>query len=456
MDEWVFQSNAALRELAQIDKQIAAAEVRIAIADRELTNHQTQIENARALDAVMHEKFTNERLYSWMSGQLASVFFATHQVALDTAKRAERALRFELGLEKSNYLRPGYWDTLKQGLLAGEHLALDLKRMELAYLEQNRREFELTKHVSLRQLDPLALITLRETGTCTFDLPEEIFDLDWPAYLRRLKSVALSIPSVAGPYTSVNCRLTLTGAKIRTTKDRTAPLTPDFRPVQATIVTSGAVNDSGLFEASLRDERFLPFEGAGAISSWELELPDRYRQFDYDTISDVVLHLRYTALDGDRPGALAALDEALRDAQRQPQARLVSLRHEFPSQWARLTAPTGGPRSEDFAITKQSFRYLFQDRTLTVVKVDVLTRARKDADPADLALPTITPPPAGASPADALPVQEAAAIRDLVHGTADGLAIVVGGEGSAWTVSVEADTARTYGDLLLVLTYTVQ
>ena len=70
------------------------------------------------------------------------------------------------------------------------------------------------------------------------------------------------------------------------------------------IVTSSGQNDSGLFETNLRDERYLPFENSGAISEWQLELPDRAcRQFDYDTITDVILHLRYTAREG---GAAAA------------------------------------------------------------------------------------------------------------------------------------------------------
>ena len=82
--------------------------------------------------------------------------------------------------------------------------------MELAYHELNRREYELTKHVSLRQVDPRALIELRTTGQCTVDLPEELFDLDGPGhYFRRLRSVAVSIPCVVGPYAGVNCTLTL-------------------------------------------------------------------------------------------------------------------------------------------------------------------------------------------------------------------------------------------------------
>ena len=46
-----------------------------------------------------------------------------------------------------------------------------------------------------------------------------------------------------------------------------------FGAVQS-IVTSSGTNDPGLFEANLREERFLPFEGAGAESTWQLELPE--------------------------------------------------------------------------------------------------------------------------------------------------------------------------------------
>ena len=40
--------------------------------------------------------------------------------------------------------------------------------MEMAYHDLNQREYELTKHVSLLQVDPLALVQLRATGTCNF------------------------------------------------------------------------------------------------------------------------------------------------------------------------------------------------------------------------------------------------------------------------------------------------
>jgi hypothetical protein len=50
---------------------------------------------------------------------------------------------------------------LKKGLLAGDHLAHDLKRLEIAYLDANTREYELTEPVSLVSLAPEQLLALK-------------------------------------------------------------------------------------------------------------------------------------------------------------------------------------------------------------------------------------------------------------------------------------------------------
>jgi hypothetical protein len=183
-EEWDFQAAQALAEVAQIEKQIAAAELRIEIAEEDLKNHDLQIENAKAIGEYMHNKYTNTELYNWMIGQISAVYFQSYQLAYDLAKRAERALRNELGLQDSNYVQFGYWDGLKKGLLAGEKLHYDLRRMEVAYLEHGR-EYEIVKNVSVMQLNPTALIELRETGVCEVVIPEALFDLDrlsWPLH----------------------------------------------------------------------------------------------------------------------------------------------------------------------------------------------------------------------------------------------------------------------------------
>ena len=117
---------------------------------------------------------------------------------------------------ESSYITFGYWDSLRKGLLAGDRLQLGDQQLERAYIDQNQREFEITRYVSLLLHDPGALIALKTTGECLVDLPEALFDTDYPGqYLRRLRDVSLTIPCVAGPYTSINCTLTLVSSKIR-------------------------------------------------------------------------------------------------------------------------------------------------------------------------------------------------------------------------------------------------
>ena len=338
-DDWSFQADLAERDIQAIDRQLVAAEIRVAIAERELASLELQLAQSRETEAVLRDKYTNVQLYQWMVGQLSSLHFQAYQLAYDLARRAERAWQHELALD-TTFIQFGYWDSLKKGLLAGERLHHDLRRMDAAYLDANRRDYELVRHVSLRELDPAALLHLRREGSCTVTIPEEWFDLATPGhYRRRIKTVSLSIPSVTGPYASVPCTLTLQRHELRVSTD------PDVKPdvIELTrgpaIVTSGAHEDSGLFETSLRDERFLPFEGAGAISTWRLELPTRYRQFDYATISDVVLHVRYTAHDGRTTLLDPAEDRVARWLAGGAGACLVSARTDFPDAWASFLAP---------------------------------------------------------------------------------------------------------------------
>jgi hypothetical protein len=316
VDDWIHQANLAALELRQIGRQILGALIAEQIARREHEIVQRQIESAQEVDRFLREKFSNAELYAWMQGELSRLYYEYYRFAFDVARKAERTMKQELmrpEVDGQDFVKFNYWDGGRKGLLSGEALHLDVKRMEMAYLEHNKRELELTKHVSLRQLDPIALLKLKATGTCQVSIPEWLYDLDCPGhYMRRIKSVAVTIPSVVGPYTGVHCTLSLLRSSVRKSplpKDgeyvRQGPEDDrfvDYIGAVQSIVTSNAQNDSGMFEPSLRDERYLPFEGAGAESTWKLELPSDYRAFDYDTISDVILHIRYTARPGvERP-----------------------------------------------------------------------------------------------------------------------------------------------------------
>ena len=190
--------------------------------------------------------------------------------------------------------------------------------------------------------------------------------------------MSLTIPCVVGPYTSISCTLRLVKNSIRINTDsgdNGYPRNTDAEglpaddprfieknniPVKA-IAASNAQNDSGVFELSFRDERYLPFEGAGAISEWSLELfndnsPDfgkPLRQFDYSTISDVILHVKYTA----REDAGAFKDSAVTNLRTHftedgatPSLRLFNLRQEFPGQWHRFLNPANPAEGNIFEL----------------------------------------------------------------------------------------------------------
>jgi len=423
-DDWEHQAGLAQKEIEQIEQQITTAKVRVEIAERDLASQELQIQNSQEVFQFMKDKYTNQQLYSWMISQISTLYFQSYQMAYDLAKRAEQCFRYELGIENTNFIEFGYWDSLKKGLLSGERLHKDLKRMEIAYLEQNRREYEITKHVSLALLEPLALVKLRETGQCVVDLPEEIFDLDYPGhYFRRIKSVSITLPCVVGPYTTISCTLRLLKNSIRintsipdgyprNTDDAGFPTT-DNRfienniPVKA-IAASNAQNDSGIFELNFRDERYLPFEGAGAISQWSLELfhdnsenfGKDLRQFDYSTITDAILHIKYMAREDAGPfksGAIAHLREYFSQDEATPSLRMFNLRQEFPSQWHRFLYPTDPEDGNVFELEMSPNLFPIRDhgKTLKVNTIWLLARCT-NADNYEVVMtpPLPEPPPA--------------------------------------------------------------
>jgi len=480
-EDWQFQHDLAGKDLATIDAQVVAANIRKELATLNKTNHETVATAAADVDAFLHSKFTNTELYDWMIAQVSTTYFQAYQLAYTVAKRAERCFRRELGLRDSSYVQFGYWDSLKKGLHAADKLLFDLHRMEAAYLAQHERELELTKHISLVQIDPYALVQLRTTGECTISLPELLFDLDNPGhYQRTIKSVGVTVPCVVGPYTGVPLTLTLLDNHYRDSTN-TSPqyarqsgddirFVDDMGGLQA-IVTSGAQNDPGMFERRMEDDRYLPFEGAGAISTWKLRLNPVYPQFDYRTISDVVLHLHYTARDGGATLAAAAaasakssLNSIALAESRSGLYRLVSARQEHGTAWHKFLNPgTGQDQVLTVDTPPEAFAFFTNGMDIKVTGIDVLAKL---ADSGDYTLVVIRP---GAS-AQTVTMQTDPLLGGLHRWSADPLAPKASiGRAPAslpypqWTFKLQKAGATDFrslepdeiDDLVLVLRYEV-
>lgn len=353
-DEWLHQTQTLPIEIEQIELQILGAQRRRDVALRELNNLQRQIEHSVEIMDFLRDKFTADQLYLWMQKETSALHHRMYDLALCAARQAERAFNFERGHTTRRFVPERVWDTLHEGLLAGERLEFALRHMEKAYCDENVREHELTKHISLRLHFPGAYLRLRTTGYCEIEIPEWMFDLDYPGhYMRRIKNVALTLPCITGPYTGVHCRLTLLSSETRIEPTlRPPPLhccrdhkqrsdyeacPDDPRMVRQyaareCIATSSGQNDSGLFELNFRDDRYLPFEYLGAISRWRIELPPENNYFDLESLSDVIVHLNYTSREGD-PLLRRAANAA---AQRHLPAEgwsFFDIRNDFPDSW---------------------------------------------------------------------------------------------------------------------------
>lgn len=405
--DWVFQVTVLDIEIQQIERQILGAERKRDAALRQLNNLAQQKQQAAEVQDFLRDKFTNHSLYLFLQQEVAALHRQMFDVAWCWARQAQRAFQLERELTTQSYLPLNVWDGLHEGLLAGERLSTALRAMEKAYFDQNRREQELVTRLSLRLDFPLAFLQLKTTGACEIEIPEWRLDREYPGhYLRRIKAVSLTIPCVAGPYTGVHCKLTLLSSATRVEptlldveeccpgqctcgcceQQRYEAIKDDPRIVKRygateAIATSTGQNDTGLFELNFRDERYLPFEYAGAVSRWRIELPIETNAFDIDTLSDLIFQLSYTAREGGsslREASWAAASCMLPGAG----LRFFDWRQDFSDAWQRfkglgpVVEESGCARALALRMSRSMFPYLPGERPVRMRRVELWFETR--------------------------------------------------------------------------------
>ena len=346
--DWDLQLKTAQTDVMQIGHQLDAARQQLAAVQREADILELQIRHNAAVADFLTDKFSSAELYAWMAGQMSGTYFQTYQLAYETAKAAERAFQYESGMTEAEatYIRPAYWESRRSGLLAGDGLGLDLERLGKAYVDGGTRGLEITKQVSLLETDPLALLQLRESGSCEFTLSEAEFDHDFPGHFRRqIRTVTVTFVDGDGDPIWVTATLTQLGHKTVLAPDPKAvqhlldpkglppdTVRSDWRPRQQVALSEveEGRDNNGLFEARFDDDRYLPFEGTGAVSAWRLERAGRAGEDPYD----VILSVKYTAESGGEvfSGAVKGMLKPY------AAARYFDLARDFPEQWEEFLA----------------------------------------------------------------------------------------------------------------------
>ena len=114
-------------------------------------------------------------------------------------------------------------------------------------------------------------------------------------------------------------------------------------------------------------------------------MPQQNNAFDFETISDVILNMSYTASEGGALPRDVAQQAAVNPPQQpgqtvefpnQPNLRLFSLKHEFPGEWNRFLHPADTATDQIMTLTlsMERFPFQFRGKLIQIDQVDLFLK----------------------------------------------------------------------------------
>ena len=315
------QKTAKANQIKNVQKKKTTAEIKIDYAKKQLENYEREIELKDEMYEHLSEKYTNKDLYTWLKKETGKVYKTLFQLAAKIARKAEKCYHFEIGdtdmdaKSAKTFIKGSgvYWDGLHSGLLAGEKLLADLHAMEVAYLENDKNELEITRPVKLSEVfvrtetdddenetditalkDLIGNIKLNEqnrmSGSCQFSLSRDLFSYDFSQkhIFERIRDVRLQV--ICSQKVQLNAELNMDSNTLFVNNDKSI----ENRIGVQNMATSTATSDCGKYDFNFRTDKFSPFEGAGIESSWKLFVTGP-KDLAPGKIEEVIIFISYTA-----------------------------------------------------------------------------------------------------------------------------------------------------------------
>ncbi|TDV59423.1 Tc toxin subunit A [Pseudomonas sp. LP_7_YM] len=329
---WTFDMRQAEWDMRLIDQQITETNIELNASTISLQQARQERKNLEQAYVAMTTGFTIIPIYNWLVARQELLYGAAYDAVLSLCLSVEAAWRYEIGdYKREAFIKTSAWSDSYKGMLAGESLLVDLQEMENACLLANERRLTIKKTFSLRKL--LAekswtanVKTLAQGDSLAFGFAASEFDKNYPGhYLRQLKHVSVSLVMESGQQLeelsailtqAANMTLVepdLQGAEYLYSEGTTPPPESIKRNLRAQqqIALSSQVQEDGLgygpgdwvYELMFHDGRYLPFEGTGAISQWQLEIPDSDMaklliNGANPVVKDIQINLVYSSLAG--------------------------------------------------------------------------------------------------------------------------------------------------------------
>ncbi|TDB54325.1 Tc toxin subunit A [Photorhabdus luminescens] len=345
--DWEIEWKQAQSEINIIDKQLKEQELLIKTAQTSLREVKAQRNAAIELYEFMTTGFLIVPTYQWLMGRLSALYAPAYDAVLSLCLMAEASWRYEVGdYQRQGFIKTNAWNDSYRGLLAGESLQLDLQQMEASWLQRHERRLNIKKTFSLLStVSSFKEITdqIDEKQEINFTLDARAFDKNYPGhYLRQIKRISVSLslensgsepvvtPEICAVLTQIGSS-TLVSTDIEGVNWLYDPtrqagsnknIKTNLRAQQQIALSSVQEDDGGvatenwLCTLMFDDNRYLPFEGTGAISTWNLKFPDKQvidqvlKNKDKSwKLKDIIIHLHYTALDGGNQFAKEVTDK---------------------------------------------------------------------------------------------------------------------------------------------------
>lgn len=269
--EWTQARDQAKLEAGQIRAQLAVYEEQHKATRLQLRQAQTALNQAKATHDFLlsSNRFSRSQTYDWLNSKFAGFYHTAFTTAQSLCQAAEACWQYEMGDFSQTFVHPGAWNATYRGLGAGEELKMSLQQMYSGYVQHNRRDLEIRKTVSLKDLpvkDPSSTInktwadiksSLLADGTCEFELTQKMFDDDYAGqnhYLRRIKTISVTLPAVLGPYQDIRAVLKQTYSKVEMAPTVDSSVKENLRSSQQ-IALSSSLEDNGMFQLNFQDER---------------------------------------------------------------------------------------------------------------------------------------------------------------------------------------------------------
>ena len=314
-EEEAFEESVATDEIDQTEKSIIVNTIRQEQNEKEQELFEKELERDEEEYEFLCDKFTNKDLHEWLVKQLTKLSKTMCKLTTKVAKMAEKCYHFEIGdVEMGNaksFIGNSYWDGAYSGLLSADRLIADLHAMEVAYLENDKNELEITRDVDLKEIvvdkgdnqkttvfneliDSFNSDTTRDKKffSTDFYLSRELFSKEFsqPHIFERIRNVQLQVVSTSEEQLSAELNM-----------DRNVLYTPngviENRIGVQTSATNSANSDCSKYNFDFRSDKFSPFEGAGIESHWQLII-SASKNFVKESITKVILHISYTARNG--------------------------------------------------------------------------------------------------------------------------------------------------------------